>query len=85
MSQFTDEDLKRFKKNLTVFDDWNCQECGLNMEFDLKALIVRLEAAEKVCDIVGGSELHTTHEWIKLIAPAVEVWRKSRGRDKERE
>ena len=75
---FTDDDLKRLKEELTIFDDgWNCQECGLNQHIDFKALLARLEAAEGLFNSKheeGGSE------WWLDFEESKRAWRKACGR-----
>lgn len=69
---FTDEDLKRFSKemkNCECGDDWHCVD-----PVRLKALIIRLEAAERCAE----AHMKTCG---KLECPTEYAWRKAAGKD----
>jgi hypothetical protein len=74
---FTDSDLKRLKKQIKMFDDgWNCQECGLNQTIDFKALLARLEAAEKALEVSVATSKGNSLEAVELW----NEWRKAAGK-----
>jgi hypothetical protein len=74
-SKFTDDDLKRLKEMCDSmdgkFESWNFVEKD---GASIKALLARLEAAEKVCYYVENA---TDDE---LIPDAIEAWRKAAGK-----
>lgn len=74
---FSDDDLELFKKELTKFDNWDCQECALNTNFNLKALFARLEAAEVAMGTLA--EVHQGDCDNGDCAEVLEAWRKSAG------
>lgn len=69
---FTDDDLKLLKKSISsiaaIVD-------GNHVSFDIKALIGRLEAAEKVCESCEFEAM----EW-SLDGDALKAWRKAAGK-----
>lgn len=62
---FTDEDLARFKADLYAKSDWAAFEFEYCERPELKDLIARLEAAEKVIKQQSYSDTRTYKAWRK--------------------
>lgn len=81
MSGFTDDDLKRLKewmKNPKMTDG---SIIGMETMQKIAALLSRLEAAEKVCDMTYKNlGMYSSIEGLpREIVKSMEAWRKSKG------
>jgi hypothetical protein len=72
-TKFTDDNLARLKESLETYEDEQ-QQCYRVKEF--KALLARLEAAEK---LIGS--LIRNHDWVMAARPDLEAWGKAAGKD----
>lgn len=62
---FSDDDLKRLKVEGLRFGDISSE--------DFRALLARLEAAEKVCDLINSKA------WVN-VTQELKAWRKASGK-----
>lgn len=80
MTPFTDEDLKRLKKDLDAtrrVDHMFDNPIGEERFQTISALIARMEAAERVCDTARNR--HHSLSWPEMFK-AIEAWRKAAGK-----
>ena len=77
---FTDDDLKRLEKRLYGFSSGAIDMCWPRS--DMKALLARLEAAEKVCTASEKRFKVWTGETYVALDDALINWRKACGDEK---
>ena len=77
MAIFTDEDLKRLKENATKREGMLSTVCTVDAT-EVKALLTRLEAAEKVvaCHILLEREMINYDSFVSNL----QAWRKAAGK-----